>query len=177
MSFDALVQRARNDIVKMAIDANVDDLFFIDCDQDWNPQDFFKMLEHDVSVVGAPVVKKSDFETYNVRLTTPLKIEENGLAIVDGVGTGMLRLRKDALLCLWEVSQEYQEPHKPEPSRMVFEVGLIDGVLTSEDISMCKKLNSLGVKIHIDPTVVVGHSGEKRWVGNFYEWYKLNFKR
>ncbi len=177
MSFDALVQRARNDIVKMAIDSNVDDLFFIDCDMDWNPNDFFRMLDYDVGIVGAPVMKKSDFEQYNVKLTSQLKIEENGLAVVDAVGTGMMRIRKDALLKLWEASPEYKELHKPEPSRMVFDIQVIDGQLVSEDIVMCNKWIDLGEKIYIDPLVPCGHSGEKRWVGNFYEWYKVNIRR
>ena len=60
MSYDSLVQRARNDIVQLAIDSEVDDLFFIDSDQDWDPRDFFKMLSYDVDIVGAPVPKKSD---------------------------------------------------------------------------------------------------------------------
>jgi hypothetical protein len=177
MSFDALVQRARNDIVKMAIDSNVDDLFFIDCDMDWNPNDFFRMLEYDVGIVGAPVVKKSDFEQYNVKLTSQLKIEDNGLSIVDAVGTGMMRIRRDALLKLWEASPEYKEPHKPEPTRMVFDIQVIDGQLVSEDIVMCRKWVDMGEKIYIDPVVSCGHSGEKRWIGNFYEWYKVNIRR
>ena len=68
MSFDSLVQRARNDLVKVAVETEVDDIVFVDCDQDWNPADFFKLLNHDVDIVAAPVVKKSDMEQYNIKL-------------------------------------------------------------------------------------------------------------
>jgi hypothetical protein len=177
MSFDSLVQRARNDLVKAAVDSEVDDLVFIDCDQDWNPADFFKLLSHDVDVVAAPVVKKSDFEQYNVKLTREFKVEENGLVEVDGVGTGFMRIRKDALKKIYDASEEYKEPHKPEPIRMVFNVEILDGELCSEDIVFCRKWAEMGGKVYIDPMINSGHSGEKRWVGNFYDWIKLVTKR
>ena len=176
MSFDSLVQRARNDIVKMAVDSEVDDLFFIDTDQDWNPQDFFRMLNHDVAVVAAPVPKKSDIEQYNVKLLGDFVIEDNGLVSVDGVGTGMMRIRKDILKKVYDASDEYKELHKPEPIKNVFEVKIVNGELWSEDIVFCDKVKELGEKIYIDPVVNCGHSGAKRWVGNFYQWIKL-FKR
>ena len=177
MSYDALVQRARNDIVQLAIEANVDDLFFIDSDQDWNPEDFFKMLDYDVGVVGAAVVKKSDIEQYNVKLLGEYKVLENGLVKVDGIGTGMLRIRKDALKKIYDASPEYKEPHKPNPTKSVFEVQINDGVLWSEDVVFCKKCSELEIPVYIDPIIVCGHVGTKRWIGNFHEWMKLFYKK
>jgi len=173
MSFDSLVQRARNDIFKLAVETNVDDLVFIDCDQDWDPNDFFKLLNYDVEIVAAPVPKKDDIPQYNVKLLGEYKVLDNGLVEVDGIGTGMMRIRKDALQKIWEISEEYKEIHKETPSRMVFDVKVVDGELWSEDIIFCNKWTKLGGKIYIDPSINCGHSGEKRWVGNFSEWIKL----
>lgn len=168
MSYDALVQRARNDIFKLAVDGSVDDLVFIDCDVDWNPMDFFKLLEHDVPIVSAPIIKKSDVEySYSVKLLGEYDVEDNGLVSVDGNATGMMRIRSDALKQIWEAAEEYQEPHKPEPSRMVFDVKVVNGQLWSEDIVFCERWRDMGGKIYVDPTINCGHSGEKRWVGNF----------
>jgi hypothetical protein len=177
MSYDALVQRARNDIFKLAADSKVDDLVFIDCDQDWYPMDFFKLLSHDVEVVGAPVPKKSDMESYNVKLTGEWKVEDNGLAIVDSVGTGFLRIRADAIAKIIESSKTYKEPHKEEPTPNVFEVTVKDDELISEDVTFCNKWTELGGKVYIDPTINAAHTGVKRWVGNFYEWIKLARRR
>lgn len=173
MSYDALVQRARNDIFKLAFDTKVDDLVFIDADQDWAPLDFFKLLSHDVEVVGVPVPKKSDMEMYNVKLLGEWKIEDNGLAIVDGIGTGFLRVRADAIAKIVEAAETYKEPHKQEPTPNVFEVVVKDGELISEDITFCNKWQALGGKVYIDPTINAAHTGVKRWIGNFYEWIKL----
>lgn len=173
MSYDALVQRARNDIIQMAHESKVDDLVFIDCDQDWNPADFFKLLSHDVPVVGAAVPKKSDVEQYNVRLLGKWQVLDNGLAIVDGVGTGFLRLRKDAIEKIVDASDTYQQPHKNKPTPNVFEVKVENGELIGEDITFCNKWKKLGGEVYLDPTINVAHSGSKRWIGNFYDWIKL----
>lgn len=168
MSYDALVQRARNDIFKLAYDGKVDDLVFIDCDVDWNPNDLFKLLEHDVDIVAAPIIKKTDaFITYSVKALNGLKVEDNGLIEVDGMATGFMRIRRAAIEKIWDDAQEYTEPHKPEPIRMIFDVAIIDGVLWSEDIVFCENWRNLGGKIYIDPSINCGHSGEKRWVGDF----------
>ena len=173
MSYDSLVQRARNDLAQLALTLDVDDLFFIDCDQDWNPADFFRMLNHDVDIVAAPVVKKQDQEQYNVKIQTQnLCVEDQGLIRVIAAGTGFMRIRRAALQQLWDASAPYQEPNRPEPSRMLFEVKVIDGALCSEDVIMCQKWADLGGKIWIDPLVNCGHTGDKRWVGNFTQFMK-----
>lgn len=171
MSYDALVQRARNDIFKLAYDAKVDDLVFIDCDVDWQPLDFFNLLEHDASIVAAPIIKKSDVEnTYSVKLLGDYKIQDNGLVEVDGCATGFMRVRYDAIKALYESAEEYQERHKPHPSKMVFDVKVVDGELWAEDIVFCDKWAKLGGKIYIDPAINCGHSGEKRWISDFSSW-------
>lgn len=179
MSYDALIQRARNDIFKLAYDTKVDDLVFVDCDVDWNPMDFFKLLSHDAEIVGAVVPKKSDFEQYAVKiLPEGLLLNEassslhNCLVEVAAVGTGFLRIRKDAIEKIWEYSDEYTEPHKTEPVKMVFNVGILNGQLCSEDVYFCESWRHNGGKVFIDPTINVGHTGVKRWIGDFYNWSK-----
>lgn len=169
MSFDSLVQRARNDIFKLAVEHDVDDLVFIDSDQDWQPESFFRLLEHDVDVVGVPVRKKSDYENYNIKLLTKnYNVLENGLVEVDSVGTGMLRISNKALKTIWENSPEYKDNDKI--SRMVFDVSIIDGELYSEDVIFCNKCHENNINVYIDPKINVGHSGDKRWIGDFEKW-------
>lgn len=171
MSFDALIQRARNDIFKLAHDANVDDLVFIDCDVDWNPPDLFRLLEHDVPIVSAPIIKKTDeTHSYSVKLLGKYVVGDNNLVEVDGNATGMMRIRADAISQIWDASSEYREPHKSEPSRMVFDVRVVNGELWSEDIVFCERWREMGGKIYLDPSINCGHTGEKRWVGNFAGW-------
>ena len=172
MSYDSLVQRARNDIVQLALDQEVDDLVFIDCDVDWTPEDFFKLLEYDVDVVGGIYPKKGDEEDYPVKaLNQNLKFEENGLIEVEGIATGFLRLTRKALQTVSDDSIEYTESHKPKPIKMVFDITVDEkGELISEDIVFCRKWRKLGGKVWLDPSIKLSHVGTKRWNGDFMRW-------
>lgn len=172
MSYDALVQRARNDIVQLALDTGVDDLVFIDADVDWKPKDFFKLLDYDVDIVCGVYRKKSDNDQYPVKLKNGgYHIEDNGLIEVDGLPMGFTRITKRALEVIWKESREYREPHKEKPIRMIFDISISeDGELVSEDISFCKKWKSAGGKLYIDPSIELAHVGTKRWIGNFLEY-------
>tara|TARA_R110000823_G_scaffold312381_2_gene438993 strand:+ start:1033 stop:1689 length:657 start_codon:yes stop_codon:yes gene_type:complete len=171
MSYDSLVQRARNDIIQLALEHEVDDLVFIDCDVDWTPEDFFKLLEYDVDVVGGIYPKKGDKEDYPVKaLDGVLKTREDGLVEVEGTATGFLRLTKKAIQKIWDVSEEYTESHKPNPIRMVFDIAIVDGELVSEDIIFCKKWREMGEKVYLDPSIKLSHVGTKRWNGDFLSW-------
>jgi hypothetical protein len=95
------------------------------------------------------------------------------LVEVDGVATGLMKISKEAALAIWDASEPYTEEGKAGQNRMVFEVKVIDGVLWSEDILFCQKWRDLGGKIFIDPKIICGHSGEKRWICDFSEWIKV----
>jgi len=171
MPGESLIQRARNDLVRIALSANVDDLLFIDADQEWEPRAVLEILAHNVDVVGAPVRKKTDYqESYNVRSLTPdIPVDLNtGLLIVDSVGTGFIRLSRKALQALWDASEPYSDG--VFSNRMVFDIRIIDGALWSEDTLMCLKLGKAGFRIHVDPKLFVGHIGTKNFRGDFQNW-------
>jgi choline kinase len=172
MSYDALVQRARNDIVQLALELNVDDLVFVDCDVDWTPKDFFRLLNHDADVVGGVYPKKGDDEQYPVKIdmSTILNTGED-LVEVEGLPMGFTRITKRALQKVYNVSKEYKEQHKEKSARMVFDININnDGYLVSEDIAFCEKWKSLGEKVYLDPSINLSHVGTKRWNGDFLKY-------
>ena len=171
MAYDSLVQRARNDLVKLAIEEDFDDLIFIDADQEWDPAWVFKLLDYDKDVVAGTVVKKSDEVSFNVKaLKEGMKTEEDGLIEVDCVGTGFMRISKSALKQVWDVSTEYKNEGKT--CRMVFDIKIENGDLVSEDNVFCKKWHDLGGKVYIDPNMTCNHIGVKKYGGNFMEYIK-----
>ena len=171
MAYDSLVQRARNDLVKLAIEEDFDDLIFIDADQEWDPAWVFKLLDSDKDVVAGTVVKKSDEVSFNVKaLKEGMKTEEDGLIEVDCVGTGFMRISKSALKQVWDVSTEYKNEGKT--CRMVFDIKIENGDLVSEDNVFCKKWHDLGGKVYIDPNMTCNHIGVKKYGGNFMEYIK-----
>ena len=170
MAYDSLVQRARNDLVKLAIEEDFDDLIFIDADQEWDPAWIFKLLDSDKDVIAGTVVKKSDQPAFNVKaLKDGVKLDGE-LAEVDCVGTGFMRISKNALKQVWDASEEYTNEGKT--CRMVFDIKVVDGQLVSEDNVFCRKWHDLGGKVYIDPSMTCNHVGIKKYTGNFMEYIK-----
>jgi hypothetical protein len=171
MSYDSLIQRARNDLVRLALEEKFDDLIFMDSDQEWDPEWIFKLLDYKEDVIGGTVVKKSDRPMFNVKaLKTGITIEENGLMEVECVGTGFMKISRKALEEVWNISPEYVNEGKK--CRMVFDVQLIDGELVSEDNVFCQKWRSLGNKVWIDPAMTCNHIGAKKYSGSFLAFLK-----
>ena len=173
IAYDALVQRARNDLVAMALESKVDDLIFMDSDQEWNPAWIFQLLSRPVDVVGGAVPKKSMTPAFNVKaLPTGIKMEDNGLMEVECVGTGFLRISAKAMQAVWDISEEYEEDGKPGVKRMVFNLAVVNRKLVSEDNIFCHKWRSLGEKVWIDPTMTCNHVGANKFGGNFLEYLR-----
>ena len=179
VSFDALIQRARNDTIKIAIDMDVDDLIFIDTDIEWSPDHFFKLLDYPHDVVGGTYRKKGDKEEYVLKqlaITPP--DPQYGLIEVDGLGTGFVKFSRNAINYLWDNSRSYLDPKDNQERRMVFDVIIHNQSLMSEDIYAFKVLKDGGFGIYLDPTITCNHVGPYKFQGDFYSWYsKLLPKR
>jgi len=172
MSFDALVQRARNDLVALAIEGGYDELIFIDGDIEWDPSWIFQLLKYKHDVVGGTYRKKTDdYEGYVLKAAEGPEVIDTrtGLVKVAGLGTGFMKLSRKALEYLWNGAEPYVD-HKGKNSRMVFDIAIQDGVMVSEDILMCQKLIKGGFDIWIDPRMCCNHTGPKKFCGNFVEW-------
>lgn len=168
MANDVLIQRARNDLIAIAVEAQVDDLIWIDSDIQWQPEWLFKLLSYPVDVVGGTYPKKSDDEQYPVQaLRKAIPIDQKtGLLEVDGLGTGFLRLSRKALMDLWENCRPYTSNGKA--GRWICEVIVgDDGEVVGEDVVLCHKLQAIGYKIYLDAGMTCAHIGQKRYVGNF----------
>jgi hypothetical protein len=173
LSYDSLVQRARNDLFRIAIENNYDTLFFIDSDVEWNVEWFFNILERSEPIVGGALIKKSEKESYTVKITNKeLNYSEDGKIIeVDGVGTGFLKIDRFALEKLWSDSEEYI--HEGIRQRMVFNITIDENKdLVSEDYVLCQKWKKLGYKVWIDPKITCNHIGVKKYEGNLMEFLK-----
>ncbi len=174
IAFESNLPNARNDLVAIAIRQGFDDLIFIDADQDWVPEYIPRLLAHPVDCVGAAIRKKTDSEElYNVRAPRgPLSFivePESGLWTAPdmGLGTGFLRLSRAALEALWEGAEPYSGYKGKEPSRWIYDFRPFDGQLVGEDFLACQKLAAAGIDTWLDPTMIVGHSGTKKWTGDF----------
>ena len=153
----------------MAYENDIDQLFFIDADIIWNPEDFLKMVKHEVDFVLATYPKKSDNESYviDAREIPDLTKELNE---VNGGGCGFMRISKNAIKQIYENAKSYSETHKN--NKMVFDIGIENGNFIGEDILFCRKAKELGIKIYLDHAINLGHFGNKEYIGNFQDYIK-----
>jgi hypothetical protein len=173
LSYDALIQRARNDIVALMMDMGCDDLIFIDADIDWNPNDFYKLLSYPVDVVGGTYPKKGDIEEYVAKILDPMRAKDphTGLLETEGLGTGFLRMSRKAVQHLWDNCPKYSERGRDIDRRWIFNVEIKGGDLVSEDIHVCDLLRAGGFPVWLDTQVTCGHNGIKHFTGNFDAWF------
>lgn len=164
MSYDALIQRARNDLFALAVEGEYDDMIFIDSDMEWHPMWIMELLERKEDVVGGTARKKTDEAEIYVAKTKDLTVHENGLIKCDGLGTGFVKLSREAFTALWEISPEYTNEGKTR--RMICDVQVVDGQLYSEDTVLFKKLNELGFDCWLDPKMTCAHIGTKKFYGD-----------
>ena len=59
MSYDALIQRSRNDLLEIAFSNDFDHILWIDSDIEWNPEWAVKLILSDKDVIGGTYPKKS----------------------------------------------------------------------------------------------------------------------
>ncbi len=176
MSYDALIQRARNDLFRLAVEGEYDDMIFIDSDIEFDPMWIMELLSYkeDIvdayDVVGGTYRKKTDnAELYAVK-TENLVPSENGLIEVECLGTGFVKLSRKAFMALWESSEKYQ--NEGREGRMICDVKVIDGELVSEDNVMFIKLRQLGFKVWLASHMTCVHVGTKKFYGNFDDFVK-----
>jgi hypothetical protein len=167
MSYDALVQRARNDLFRLALE--YDAVIWIDSDLEWNPMWIMELLGSGKDVIGGTYRKKTDdAELYTVK-TNNLE-SKDGLIKVDGLGMGFVKMSKKAVQALWDASQPYQ--NEGREGRMICDIQIVDGQLVSEDNVVTRKLADLGFDIWLDPRMTCCHIGTKKFYGNFEDFAK-----
>ena len=164
-----LVHDARNRLVAWFLaDQDATDLFFIDADIGWEPQDFLRLAQspHDV-IGGAYRQKRDDKEYYNA---AGLETGPTRLIKVDYLGAGFLKISRKAILKLIEAHPDKQyESLDGVPCYGLFEVPIGDGRIIGEDALFCRRWKALGGKVFLDPDMTLLHVGQKAWRGNFSE--------
>jgi len=168
MSYDALIQRSRNDLIAVAVKNNFDGMLWVDADMEWHPQWAIDLVNSNKDAIGLPVIKKSiTEESYNVKCAVENLVVKDGLIEVESVGTGFYYLSKTAIDYLWNNSEPYV--HYGKERRWVFEVKIQDNDIVSEDVLINFKLRAGGFNIFVDPSKTCNHIGHLKYQGNFAE--------
>lgn len=155
-SSGSLVYAARNNFVKQAIDEGYTYLMFIDSDMVFNADALNVLLYHDKDIVSGsifsrvPPYKPCFYEQLRLgevgeSVVKPVKVLQDGLQEVEGVGTAFLLIKVEVLKAIIERCNCY--PFNP-----------ITGL--GEDLSFCVRARTCGYKIYVDNDLTIGHIGK-----------------
>jgi hypothetical protein len=181
----SVIQMARNRVLREFLKTKSEMLVWIDSDISWAPTDLLKLCLHDEHIVGATYRKKLAHTTeFTVQLKRGnLDPDERGLLEVDRIGTGFLRVTREAMERLVEDSNHLDLKLKANPQHTVggsgkyqdsqtdyihnvFEVGIYNGEFLSEDFIFCEKLKEKQYQIMMDTKIDLGHEGSYVYRGS-----------
>lgn len=159
---DANVCKVRNFLMSIAVEAEVDDLFWIDADMTWDAMSFHKILADPYDFISGIARLKQDEQILAFK-NIPKKDTPDKDGILEVLATGMAftKMSKKCYMSLYVGSRYYKVGE--QSARNVFEYSIDDEDYTGEDITVCHKWTNKNRKnkIYVDTNVMVGHIGTK----------------
>lgn len=157
------VDDARNRVVFEFLKSDCTDLFFLDADVSWRPEDLVRICQYDRKLVGAVYPYRDPSRKADMpcrMLDDDMTGDMDGLVEMDGLPTGFMRIRR-------EVFDKIPTVRKPIPGddtgtmKVYFErMKCGDGNWRSGDLAFCWKWRDQGGSIWCDPEIRLGHTAK-----------------
>ena len=173
---DADIGLARNAFLGWFLDSDCTDLLFVDADVSWGQGVFTHLFSHGVDfVAGAYRAKRDDKEIYPVlwpeqRSMCQDELSGKPLLEVSGIGFGFARLSRAGVEKINKLAPRHFNDPLIENIRCpwLFEFAFDGEQRKSEDYIFCKRWREAGMKIWLDPSICVDHTGKKTYQGDIY---------
>jgi hypothetical protein len=164
----SLITRARNELITQFYEKsqNFTHLLWLDADVSIPASGLQELLNENVNVIAAPVPIKdlSPGAQQSVRRT--YEEVRPYLYKAEAAATGCLLMSKQSVIDLVKRSEYYFiDDHSTRKIYNVFESGMRDNQLMSEDWDICYKLRELGYEIYVNSSFPVSHFG-------FYNYFR-----
>lgn len=169
------IHEARNSIADAFLRSGMSDLVMIDSDMSWKAWDVVRLLATRHAVVAGVGRKRNDLSDndpeawcFNPISPTDIPCDQAGMAEVAQVGTGFMKINVRVFERLRDAHPEWRRRKNAEGTDhyTAFFRWTSDGEdEISEDIQFCRDYRALGGKIHIDPTIELGHYGTRNYKG------------
>lgn len=158
---DSLVSRARNNLTHEFLKTDCEYFLQIDSDIVFNHNDIYRILSHNVPIVGGiyPVKEKetrwclNKFK-YNIK-------KDSELLAVSETGTGFLLVHRNVFEAIREddPTRIYKCDMDKEEKYDYWRVGVKDGRYLSEDWWFCQDAREAGFEVLVDTKLILGHFG------------------
>lgn len=163
----AYIEHSRNRLATAFVDdSDADALLFVDDDVQFDEHAVLKMLQCGAEVVGGLYPYKAYYWKareaslqYVVKSDAPIDASADALVEVDGVGTGLLLVRRSALQKMLPTTSTYADTRTRKKMYQFFEVTIDDGDFWGEDFKFCKKWKAVGGAVHVAAWARCAHWG------------------
>ena len=166
----SILPRTRNQLVAVALEKGAEWVVFVDDDIAFDAADFFKLIDHDVDVIGAAPARRHK------------RWDEKPMSVVKPKGGGKIKQYETAVGRLWEVErlatafiairatvfkdiEQLTEPYRSDGRRYAtrtwfwFDLHEVDGEVwdEGEDYNFCRKWVAAGGTCFLDPDIRLRH--------------------
>lgn len=165
---NAIVEWARDEVVDLFLKTDANRLFLIDSDIIWEAEDFIRMLALSQinKVMCATYTAKIDRPTFFVFTDEQVEIDEHGLMDIKGAGLGFTCVHREVIEKLADNAPRVYDEISDKELASIFKTGRTEeGKRMGEDMYFFKDIRDLGYDIKLDPTINLGHQGNKVYKG------------
>jgi hypothetical protein len=161
---NSLIADARNKLLARFLASDASDLVFIDSDLSWQADDLLRLVSYDTPFVAGVYQRKSRTKIdFTVKFGPTIGMDANRLMVVERVGTGFMRLRRD---CVTRMVAAHPALRLKNPNAAgdpnfyaLFDTDIVDGQFVGEDFTFCDRWRKIGGQVLIDPAINLAHHG------------------
>lgn len=174
----SVITTARSTVVHRFLQGTASRLFWIDSDIEWSADDFLRLLalssKMDV-VSGAYPLKRDEQTAFVIRHPDAKKFELNpyGCVKIDGLGLGFTVMTRGVVEAVAEKKRRVLNEPTGESMAEVFRIDAQDGAIRGEDIAFFEDIRDEGFELWLDPTISLGHVGQKIFRGDVVKALRL----
>lgn len=170
----SLVHHARTKAAWHFLQSNYTHLFWVDSDMAWEARDFLRLLAIGTKLecVSAVYPCRAEPTRFYVAPMDAERVEANeyGCIAVRGLGLGFTCVQRSVIERLAEQAPKLRYPDIDEGAvPRLFRCDEKDGFARGEDIAFFDDIRGLGVQPWLDPSIELGHIGQKEYRGKFAE--------
>lgn len=169
MKVSGLVTVCRDMVLDAFLKSGKQKLFWLDSDMVWTPGDFLRLLAHSTrfdAVCAAYPAKVEKPDTFYMQNEATLTINDHGLLPIRGTGLGFCIVDRSICERLAGNAPKVTDQVTGETVASVFRVDSHEGTRRSEDFAFFHDIETMGTQLWLDPSINLGHIGEKEWRGN-----------
>lgn len=161
------VTTARNRVLDSFLKGPADRLFWIDSDMTWSPDSFLRVLAltTEMDIVGGVYPMKTNEVVIPVAFAQRNQFDMNkyGLLSANGLGLGFVCMTRKVVEAVAVTKPTVVDRNSGAEFADVFRRDTFKGYVRGEDMAFFADARELGFNIWIDPTIKLGHVGEKEY--------------